>query len=297
MDARPPHILVVEDNQATRQALAALLEEEGYRVSTAEGGVAALELAHKDPPGLVLSDVCMPAGDGFFLVGELRKRPETEDVPILLLSALDDTPRRVAGLDSGADDYLRKPVDPDELMARIRAHLRHYRRQRELLESSLTDPTTGLLNRRGLEHALSREAQRAQRGAHVALLLADMDGFKAINDRHGHAAGDYVLRHVARSLSDVARAVDHAGRLGGDEFVVLLSDCNLAGARVAAERARERIEREILLPSGVLMTPRVSLGVAAAHSDSEVQHLIEAADADMYRDKGRRRSSDLQRLH
>jgi diguanylate cyclase (GGDEF)-like protein len=291
MDTGLPHVLIVEDNASTRQALAAILDDEGYRVSQAEGGLQAIEIASQDPPDIVLSDVSMPSGDGFFLVQELRKLDETRHVPIVLLSALDDTKRRVTGLDLGADDYLPKPVDADELLARMRAHLRHFQRQTELMLGCVTDPSTGLLNRRGLEEALERELARWQRGSKLALLMADMDGFKEINDRHGHAAGDYVLRHVARCLSDTARTIDHAGRLGGDEFLVILSGCDEQGARQAAQRLTERIEQPLLLPNGITIQPRVSIGYYSSAEARSAEEWLDGADGAMYDLKRKRHGS------
>src|SRR5690606_28563638 len=143
----------------------------------------------------------------------------TRDVPIILLSAIANSQRKVRGLDQGADDFLEKPVDVDELLARIRMHLRHDARQRELLERSRYDAVTSVLSRGAIEAELERELKRSSRsGLPVSVLMIDIAHFKRFNDRYGHAVGDEALLSVAEKLVSLLRATDQVGRYGGDEF-------------------------------------------------------------------------------
>jgi diguanylate cyclase (GGDEF)-like protein len=273
-------ILIVEDDDDSREALAELLEGHGYDVETARDGVEAVEVAEKTPPTLVISDVNMPRRDGFALVGVLRDRAACASVPIILLSALSERERRVAGLDLGADDYLGKPVDADELLARVRVHLRHAHRQQELEQSSLLDPLTGVLNRRGLMAALHREHERVLRGrGSMSVMLIDVDDFKALNDTQGHAAGDQALRDIARAITEAVRAIDHVGRLGGDEFLVVVPDTDHAAGAALAERIAH-------LPVEV----GLSVGHATLRPGETAEQLLARADAEMYERKRRRKA-------
>jgi diguanylate cyclase (GGDEF)-like protein len=283
------HILVVEDDEGAREALAEILSDEGYRVTTARDGVAALELIAHDLPALVISDVRMPRGDGLQLVRRLRAHLATEHLPVLLLSALGTPDRRAAGIDLGADDYLAKPVDITELLARVRSHLRRAHDRRQLARRALIDPLTGVLNRRGISEVLQTAVAAARRaGAPLSILAIDVDRFKALNDTYGHQAGDTVLRHVARSLSDAVRTADHVGRYGGDEFLVVLVETEATAAEALAARLRS-----LRLPLAVDDTEeievKISIGAATLRGDDTVDTLLARADQQMYRVK---RTSD-----
>lgn len=278
-------ILVVEDDDDIREALEALLEEHGYAVDTASDGAEAFAMVEQDPPALVISDVMMPGVDGYQLVEKLRKRPASADIPIILLSALQDPERKVAGLDLGADDYISKPTRPDELLARIRVHLRHAHRQQALTRRSLIDPLTGTLNRRGILSVLRRERERALKtGAPLSVLMLDIDGFKALNDTYGHKAGDTVLRQLARAIVEALRVVDHVGRLGGDEFVVAVPDGDPVAAAGLAARLSVLELPPLEIQDGSLQV-HVSVGVATLRQGESVDELLERADEEMYRRK------------
>ena len=291
-------ILVVEDDDEVREALEAFLEDHGYEVETASDGAEAVAKVEEDPPALVISDVRMPGVDGFELVERLRRRPASADIPIILLSALQEPERRVAGLDLGADDYLGKPTHPDELLARIRVHLRHAHRQQALARRSLIDPLTGALNRRGILSVLRRERERSLRsGTPLSVLMLDVDNFKMLNDTYGHAAGDTVLRQLARAVVGAVRVVDHVGRLGGDEFVVAVPEGE-PGA-VAALAARLAVLQLPSLEVGdARLEVHVSVGVATLLPGETVDQLLERADAEMYRRKrSRARGSASRTTH
>ena len=272
---------MVDDDDDGRDALAALLEAHGYGVMSARDGSEALRTTERDSPSLVISDVVMPFVDGFELVRKLRARATSADVPVILLTGHDETTRRVEGLDLGADDFLAKPVAPAELLARVRVHLRHAERRRELERRVHVDPLTEVLNRRGVMVTLSRELERSRRdGTPMSVLMLDVDRFKQLNDNHGHAAGDAVLRSIARRLSEAVRAVDLVGRLGGDEFVVVIP----GGDEVAAAALADRIA---LMRMGPVETDvdGVSAGAATLRAGETIDDLLDRADRAMYRHK------------
>jgi len=273
-------ILVVDDEESSRRALRELLEDQGFAVDTAANGIAALEAAQRNPPTIVLSDVRMPRAGGFHVVQRLRATPELADTPILLMSAYTERAQRIAGLEIGADDYLTKPIDFDELMARIRIHLRHLRRRRGLERRASRDSLTHVLNRGGLMASLRRHQVRARR-AHTAVtvLLIDIDDFKALNDTHGHAAGDAALREIARGLVHEVRADDHVGRLGGDEFVVIVDGDETAAAPIARRLRRQTL---VSVDGGQEIDVSCSVGIAQLRPGETVDAALARADAAMY---------------
>jgi len=279
-------ILVVEDDPGTRQALYELLDEEGYAVTTAVDGMAAIAAVERDLPALILSDVSMPRTDGFQMVRELRARPGSARVPILLMSAISQPTRRITGLDLGADDFLAKPVDFDELLARIRALLRRAREREEIEHRATLDSVTGVLNRTGLDAALIREQQRSLRtDTPLSILMIDLDRFKALNDEHGHQAGDRALRGVADTLLAAVRSSDYVGRYGGDEFLVILPGATDAAAATLAARLRSIPLPEVSVGAGGQLVVHVSIGAATMAPDDTLEALVERADRAMYRIK------------
>jgi two-component system cell cycle response regulator len=286
-------IVVADDDEGVRSWLRHALTGAGYSVWLAGSVREARQHLRRLWPNLLIVDLGLPDGDGLELVAELRQSADAARVPALILSGCDDPRLRIAGLDAGANDFLVKPIDRDELLARVRAHLRVARRAEELHHHSCFDAMTGLLNRPGFElhaQAAIEQTWRAQRSLAVAFF--DLDGFKQINDRLGHGVGDDALREVAGVLSRSVRMSDLAARWGGDEFVV-----GLVGADGrTAQRVAERIQRHVseLSVSGLGRRLGVSAGVATlGQRDSpddvpDVHLLVATADRAMYHDKRRR---------
>ena len=280
------HILVVEDDALSRDAMAALLRDEGHVVTTAADGVEAMVSVEHEVPELVITDVRMPRGDGLYLVQRLRARPDAAQIPILLVSATGDPARRAAGLDLGADDFLVKPVDGGELLARVRAQVRNLRNRRELERRAILDSLTGVVNRRGIRAVLQKEEQRARRhGTPLSVLMVDIDRFKALNDRFGHQVGDTALRHVARGLADAVRLADHVGRWGGDEFLVVLADTDAVAAAALADRLRDLRLPPLAVGDADGVAVTVSIGAATLRPGDTIDTLVERADREMYRVK------------
>jgi two-component system cell cycle response regulator len=231
------------------------------------------------------------------LCSHLRSQEETRQVPILLVIDDFDTPRLVKGFDIGANDYLIRPVDINELVARARTQIKRRRYQDRLrsnyersLSLALTDSLTGLYNRRyTVRHLDGLMSRTRDNGKPVSVLLFDIDHFKSVNDTYGHAAGDTVLQTIGQRASANLRGTDMVARFGGEEFVVVMSDTPRDLAAMVAERIRDRIATEPIKLSddgSAAITVTVSIGVATSSGgDTTPDDILRRADAAMYRAK------------
>lgn len=294
--------LVVEDSPTQRMELIRLLRERGYEVEGAAGGLEALARIKKDPPDVVVLDVVLDGMDGYSVCRWLRLGESTRDIVVIMLTSKTEVKERVEGLHVGADDYVAKPYDVDELEARLYAALRsrnarlELRRRNADLEGMLTrteqlamtDAVTGIFNRRRFADMLAREFATARRYGHpLSLLLLDLDGFKGVNDTDGHAAGDEVLRGIAQIISGAIREVDACARYGGDEFVVLLPHTDALAAEVVADRIRHKLELEREGWDGEACHVSLSVGISSS-ADASLKtpdDLVEAADRALYEAK------------
>jgi two-component system cell cycle response regulator len=285
-------LLVVDDSAAERANIGrvALAEKRFDEVLEASDGLEAIKLLSSAGVDMVVCDLEMPRLGGDKLL-EIARSPALASVPFLMLSATLDAKTRAALLRRGARDVMAKPVDPMELSARIDLHLEIARLQREMSERnellerlSCTDALTQLHNRRSLEQAASLEWKRSRRlGTPFAVILADLDHFKSVNDEHGHAIGDLVLKEVGARLGRRIRATDTVGRFGGEEFMAIVA-ARFDGAATLAELLRRDVESiAIMLPSGDCVRPTISLGVAVRLvSHASASDVIAAADAALY---------------
>jgi two-component system, cell cycle response regulator len=282
-------ILIADDEDGTRLKLETLLEKLGYEVVVARDGTEAWELLQRDDaPALALLDWLMPGLDGVEVCRRVRRSGRLTYVYIVMLTVKGQKQDLVAGMEAGADDYLSKPFDVEELRVRLHAGERILALQEELRAQATHDDLTGVLNRGTVLEILQRElALVARKSVPVAIILADLDDFKQVNDKHGHAIGDTVLREAARRLATPMRPYDAIGRYGGEEFLIVLPGCGLNSALLVAERVRGSVGgRPITTPAGnVAMT--VSLGVSAVEKAPPrlADELIQAADEALYRAK------------
>ncbi|MBN1542186.1 diguanylate cyclase [candidate division KSB1 bacterium] len=305
-------ILVVDDIPVNIQLLQTHLVGAGYQTVVAHNGEEALEQVKKSSPDLVLLDVMMPKLDGFETCRILKSDQKTRYIPVIMVTALNEIEDKIKGIEAGADDFITKPFNKLELLARVKSLLRiktlHDALQEKvrlleqakerLRELAVTDGLTGLNNYRYFKEYLLQEVRRAERHqSRVSLIMIDIDYFKNYNDTHGHLAGDEVLRHIARLMQDNIRNIDFAARYGGEEFAIVLSETPLEAARVVAEKLRILVEqqpfpRQEMQPNGNIT---VSMGVASFPQDGKsVEKLIESADQRLYRAKaeGRNRVVD-----
>ena len=285
-------VLIVDDEQDVREALAEILTANGYDAIAAANGEQALALLERDDSiDLVLLDLSMPEPDGFDILRRLKALEKRRDIPVICLSARSAVEDKVTGLKLGAADYLAKPFDVQELFARMARPLR-VKRVLERLDRakaaaehlSLTDPLTGLPNRRDLERRLREEIDRSDRASEpLGCLIIDVDRFKHVNDEYGHAAGDAVLAEVSSALQASLRSFDVVGRFGGDEFVALLPGATMEGARQVAEALCD-----VISTLAVSVTPkheplRLSISVGAVShepgSNEDTAALLDRADS------------------
>lgn len=216
INSSPPSILIIDDDPLVRRTVARALSAQGYLVNEASTGADGLQLALQHPPDLILLDLIMPGLDGFQVCSRLRQNPLTVNIPIVMLTALDQTESIVRGLQVGADDYITKPFDVEELQTRIQAHLR--RRERDLS----ANPLTTLPGNTAIEHLLR---QRIAASQPIAVLYIDLSNFKEYNDQYGWLQGDKIIKQLAQFILEVVRThggpEDFVGHIGGDDFVVL----------------------------------------------------------------------------
>jgi diguanylate cyclase (GGDEF)-like protein len=263
-------ILVAEDDPISLRLLQACLVEWGYQVTSATDGHKALEvLQSPEPPRLAILDWIMPGMDGVEVCREVRKPNKRPYIYILMLTAKGRKHDIVEGLESGADDYLIKPYDPQELRARLRAGRRILDLQEQLvsahrlIEAQMTvDPLTGVWSRDVILDALKLQLTlSSQSGSPMSLVLANIDHFRDITATFGPLAGDAVLREVARRLRAVLRPPDSIGRSLADEFVMVLPGCDPPTAASMAEKFRARVDRRAVDTSEGVIAVTVSLGV------------------------------------
>lgn len=298
-------VLIADDSLVIRAVVRDGLENEGYRVVEAVDGLAAVELCRADPPDVVLLDVEMPGLDGYQVLTELKGDSELRDIPVVFLTSRSTMDDVVSGLRGGAHDYLKKPFEGAELLARVAAASHVKKLQDELQERnaaleqlSHTDSLTGLYNRRYLAEELDRRRNDSLRHQYpLSVALLDLDHFKHVNDTHGHSAGDQVLQVFADHLQRELRAGDVGGRWGGEEFLLILPHTDLAGAVAVADRIRSATAAEPVAVDGRSITVTVSGGCALGPGESP-EAVVQLADAGLYEAKlaGRNRIATATRI-
>src|SRR5918911_892911 len=299
-------ILVADDEPINRSLIQRRLERAGYHVLTAQNGQEAVEKAREQLPDLVLLDIMMPVMDGLEACRRLKDDETTRDIPVIFLSARDETEVKVSGLSLGANDYISKPFKAEELLARVDVAMRLKRERDELRmsaeearahaelaqERAMTDALTGMLNRYGLQRVLAHEHAEARRyNRPLSSLMIDVDHFKTINDTYGHSAGDTALQQVATILTEVVRRSDMVFRYGGEEFLVLLPETDLEGATSLAEKIRAAAAAQLFGDGDRLFHLALSAGAASLSDNESGNDMIARADVALYqaKEQGRNR--------
>lgn len=298
-------VLIVDDSEAirekTRAALALLPICDN--VLEADNGLRGLKLLAQHRVDLVLCDVVMPELDGFKFLQLMKAKPEYRDVPVILLTGEEGTDKKVKGLEQGASDYITKPFEAPELLARVKVQLKMKSLQDELREKNAqlerlasTDALTKIHNRRYFMEMYDLEWAKCERFHHdMGLILIDVDKFKSVNDTWGHPEGDRVLIEIAQVLARSLRKVDLIARYGGEEFAVLLPSTDLKGTKLVAEKVRSEVEKNVTVGAGTPNQRQVTISVGIAHAPttpgvSSAADFIHRADEALYRSKERGRN-------
>ncbi|RZT10371.1 diguanylate cyclase (GGDEF) domain-containing protein [Duganella sp. CF402] len=290
-DLRPgddlPQVLVVDDDRSTRSTLRHTLQRDGFRVEEASDGQQALSMLTRFQPDVILMDAMMPVMDGFTACARMQELPNGADIPVLMITALQDNSSVERAFAAGASDYIPKPIHYAVLSQRVRRIIEANRAEKRIRHLAYNDVLTSLPNRtlffellaKSIDHARSNEQQ-------VAVLFMDLDRFKYVNDNLGHAVGDRLLQAVAQRVRQTVRSDDTVARLGGDEFTVVL---NQLDNPAAAATAAHNIVRSLSVPfpiDGHEIFVTASVGIAMfPHDGSDVAALVKHADSAMYRAK------------
>jgi diguanylate cyclase (GGDEF)-like protein len=279
-------VLIADDDRVSGLVLQSALETNGYNVAVATDGLEAWKvLQSDDPPRLAILDWMMPGLDGLEICRKVRKAGGPY-IYLLLLTANVNPAEVVAGINAGADDYIKKPFNPDELLARLRTGARIVELEEKLRLQATQDPLTGLLNRAAIMERLEVEMRRSIRdAAPLSIAMVDLDHFKTINDTYGHAAGDAVLRETTRKMGALLRPYDSIGRYGGEEFIIVFPNCDVSQANAIAERVCGFISEKPVDIGSREISVTVSIGVAQMSKVSEYDSLVRTADVALFRAK------------
>ena len=294
-------VAIVDDDPAIRRLVRLLLKRSGYDTVEFAAGAEARDQLTKTPWDLAILDRRLPDMDGLELCQELKSIPEFKSRYVIMLTGEDEPEDKIQGLDLGADDYITKPFQYPELLARIRAAKRIVDLQKELMETnrrleqlSITDGLTNLYNHRHFQDELCRAFEESARyGRPLSLAMADIDFFKKVNDSYGHAVGDEVLKAVARMFKESSRSTDLVARYGGEEFAMMMPETDLDSAIAFAEKLRALVESTPVPTQSGPLKVTVSVGVATVPHPNihAAKELIVSSDNALYRakDAGRNR--------
>ena len=288
-------ILTVDDSDVQLRIVKAVVKSAGHEAVGATDGQVAWDMLQKEHYRLIITDWMMPNLNGLELIRRIRAANWASYTYIILLTSQDTKSQVVAGLNAGADDYLTKPFDPAELIARLGIAQRILDLEARLADMARQDLLTGLANRRALYETLQASLSQATREASpLSLILVDLDHFKLVNDQYGHPVGDQVLQRVAETLSKNKRGYDTVGRWGGEEFLVILPNTDLDQAMIAAERLRATLAAaQLVVTDKISITLNASLGVTSTqHTPSPftIETLLKQTDAALYQAKGNGRN-------
>lgn len=297
MGRRDFSLLCVDDSATLRKDLRAIVDRLPIfgDIREAENGIDAFKKVSEAPPDLILCDMVMPIVDGLKFLTLLYSRPEYREIPVIFLTGKTDVETKIKGLEMGASDYVTKPFDEGELLARMKVQLKIKALQdklklanRQLWELSTVDALTKVYNRRYFMHRLDTEFKRRERyDTPLSFLMIDIDYFKKLNDSYGHQVGDDVLRHLGGLISSSVRDTDVAGRYGGEEFCILLPHTDHAGAMTLAARLHETVRTSEFPTLAGMLHVTISMGVSSSDLPGidSTEALVKVADEALYRAK------------
>lgn len=290
-------LLCVDDSATLRKDLRTVVDRLPIfgEIREAENGIDAFKKVSESVPDLILCDMVMPVVDGLKFLTLLYSRPEYREIPVIFLTGKADVETKIKGLEMGASDYVTKPFDEGELLARMKVQLKLKAladklklANKQLWELSTVDALTKVFNRRYFMHRLDAEFKRRERyDTPLSFLMIDIDYFKKLNDNYGHQVGDDVLRHLGGMINGSVRDTDVAGRYGGEEFCILLPHTDHAGAMVLANRLYESVRTGEFPTMAGMLHVTVSMGVSSSDLPGieSTEDLIKVADEALYRAK------------
>lgn len=286
------HIVIADSSQLVLDIVTKQVKDSGNSVTTFADGAAARDYIHSDKPmDVLLTSLELPNVSGLELCWEIDVRAQTGNpVYVIVMSSSSDVSKLIEALDSGADDFLKKPFVAGELMARLRAAERTIKAQSELVRLASTDPLTGIANRRSFFEQSNQQFQEHRKAGSSAMIMLDIDHFKNVNDSYGHEAGDRVLLAV----SDAIKKDDLIfGRLGGEEFAVFLPKMKQDAAHAMAEDMRNAISDLVIDVDGFTVSVTCSFGISEYNGDDNLDSLLKRADQALYAAKNNGRNQTI----
>jgi len=281
-------ILVVDDNLNNIRLLTDILEDENFTVYTADNGAAVLAMVHKLKPDVILLDIMMPGLDGFEVCKLLKNDFDIKDIPVIMVTAKTEGIDIKKSLEMGAFDYIKKPIDEIEVIARVQSAIRFKQTQDKLKEMAMKDGLTGLYNHALLIELFEKEIDKQQRNnGSISFAMIDIDDFKKINDTYGHISGDTVLKELSNILMSSVRGGDIVGRYGGEEFSIVFPGIDEQNAFQLCERIRKEVEDfnfEIGIET-VKITISIGINFNELKGIINKREIIQKADEALYRAK------------
>lgn len=278
-------ILILDDNKLNVRLLSDILENEGYEIYAAYNGLSVVSLVHEIKPDVILSDIIMPGIDGFEVCRLIKSDYEIKDIPIIMITAKTDSMDIKRALGLGAFDYIKKPIDDIEVVARVQCAIRYKEHEDKLKEMAMKDGLTGLYNHALLIKLFEKEyeKQKREKGT-ISFVMLDIDYFKKINDTYGHMSGDVILKEISKLIGSTLRSYDIAGRYGGEEFSVILPNMDKKDIFFICDGIRKKIESHVFKIKENVIKITVSIGVCFKSCDNNTSfgEMIRLADEQLY---------------
>lgn len=278
-------VLVVDDNRLNTMLLEQILEDEDYEVDILVSGERVVEVSKESKPDAILLDIMMPGIDGFEVCRLLKEEPETKDIPVIMVTAKTEGEDLNKAFELGAFDYIKKPIDEVEVIARLKSALKYRSQQKNLEEMAMKDGLTGLYNHKLIIELFNKECDKASRREEsMAFVMLDIDFFKNVNDTFGHGAGDDVLKELADILENNIREGDIVGRYGGEEFCIVIPNTTENEVYKICERIRKAVEEHIFKTDEADIEITISIGACIKHPDNtlDCKEVITTADKALY---------------
>ncbi len=281
-------ILIVDDNKNNLRLLQNILEDEDFEVFATSNSLEVVGMTVEVKPSAILLDVMMPGLDGFEVFSLLKKEPTAKDIPVIMITARTDAQDLKTAFDLGVFDYIKKPIDEVEVIARVKSSLRFKEQQDKLKKMAFTDGLTGLFNHALLIELFEKEYRKLKcNKSNIAFMMLDIDYFKKVNDTYGHPAGDMILKQIAEILINHTRFSDIVGRYGGEEFGIFLPETNEQEACLISEKIRQTVESNYFDIGSEKIKITLSIGICSSEYVETVKYkdVIKKADEALYQAK------------